>query len=284
MKKKKFRGRLIGTVVFLAAALLLAAMLWKLSDNSEFETTFYRVTSDKIGDSFRIVLLSDLHNSEFGEKNRELTEEIKRLKPDLILMAGDMVNDDDPDVSIVTDLCGTLREVAPVYYGLGNHEGNLMYLETGYQIPLDSYLFEAGVTVLYNNSVSAEIKGNDVEIGVAATNPDNFEELSSEFISEFEKKDGFKILISHYPTLYYDCLADAEIDLAVAGHFHGGLIRLPGGRGLFHRDTGFFPRYCYGEFKLEHGNLIVSRGLGNHGKIPRINNRPELVVINVSHT
>lgn len=75
-----------------------------------------------------------------------------------------------------------------------------------------------------------------------------------------------------------------DIDLSVSGHFHGGQLRLPGGAGLFHKGDGFFPKYCYGKFELSGGELIVSRGLGNHEKIPRINNKPELVVIDISHT
>lgn len=268
--------------VFLLLA-VCSVIMWRLSDNDSFETTFYRVTSDKIGEPIRAVLLADLHNSEFGTENAELIEEIRILKPDLILMAGDMVNGDDPNISIVVDLCTKLEEIAPVYYCLGNHEGNLMYLDTGYQIPLDVDLLHAGVHVLYNESIQTEVNGNQLEIGVAATDTENFHEISEPFIQEFEKSSRYKILLSHYPTLYYDYLADADIDLSVAGHFHGGQIRLPGGKGLYHIDTGFFPKYSSGRHQLQKGWLVVSRGLGNHGKIPRINNRPELVVIDISH-
>ena len=67
----------------------------------------------------------------------------------------------------------------------------------------------------------------------------------------------------------------------MAGHYHGGLIRIPGIGGLFHWDTGFFPAYAGGLYPWGEGNLIVTRGLGNHGLIPRINNKPELVVVDI---
>lgn len=283
-RRKKGGGCLKVLLLFLIAVAAVGIGMWKMSDNSTFETTFYRVTSQKIGEPVRAILMTDLHNSEFGKKNENLIERIKNLEPDLILMAGDMVNNDTPDVSVVVNLCEQLGKIAPVYYSLGNHEGDLMYLESGYQIPLDTELFQLGTTVLYNNCVDVEVKGNKFSIGVAGSNPDNYETVSAEFIGEFEQKEEFKLLLSHYPTLYYDCLAEAQIDLAVAGHFHGGLIRLPNGTGLYHADTGFFPKYCYGKFQLKNGFLVVSRGLGNHGKIPRINNTPELVVIDISHT
>lgn len=261
-----------------------AGVLWKLSDNSTFETTFYRVTSEKIGENIRAVVLADLHNNVFGQDNDPLVFKIRQLEPDVILMAGDMINGDDPDVSGILELCEKLKDIAPIYYSLGNNEGVLMYSPEGPQVPLDVELLEEGVTVLYNNSVDTEIRGNKVSIGAVTSEPADFAEMSQEFIAGFEQSSNYKILLAHYPTLFYDCLADADIDLSVSGHFHGGQVRLPGGAGLFHKGDGFFPKYCYGKFELSGGELIVSRGLGNHEKIPRINNKPELVVIDISHT
>lgn len=78
--------------------------MWKLSDNSTFETTFYRVTSEKIGENIRAVVLADLHNNVFGQDNEPLVFKIRQLEPDVILMAGDMINGDDPDVSGILEL------------------------------------------------------------------------------------------------------------------------------------------------------------------------------------
>ena len=88
--------------------------------------------------------------------------------------------------------------------------------------------------------------------------------------------------MAHYPDLFTERLQSAKVDLGVAGHYHGGLIRIPGIGGLFHWDTGFFPAYAGGLYPWGEGNLIVTRGLGNHGLIPRINNKPELVVVDIS--
>ena len=76
-------------------------------------------------------------------------------------------------------------------------------------------------------------------------------------------------------------LKDMEFDLAVAGHYHGGQVILPGIGGLFHKDTGLFPEYYGGAYPLSHGTLILSRGLGNSTIFPRINNDPELILIEV---
>ena len=121
--------------------------MWKLSDNSTFETTFYRVTSEKIGENIRAVVLADLHNNVFGQDNEPLVFKIRQLEPDVILMAGDMINGDDPDVSGILELCVKLKDIAPIYYSLGNNEGVLMYSPEGPQVPLDVELLEEGVTV-----------------------------------------------------------------------------------------------------------------------------------------
>ena len=119
-------------------------------------------------------------------------------------------------------------------------------------------------------------------IGGLTTAPEGYEEYGEEFIKEYEKSEEFKLLISHYPTLYYEHLADTEIDLGVCGHFHGGLVRLPVIGGLFHGDTGLFPKYSGGMYRLTDSTIFVSRGMGGHSGFPRINNRPELAVIDIN--
>lgn len=240
IKIRKLRLKLFAILLLFAVG---AGVLWKLSDNSTFETTFYRVTSEKIGENIRAVVLADLHNNVFGQDNEPLVFKIRQLEPDVILMAGDMINGDDPDVSGILELCVKLKDIAPIYYSLGNNEGVLMYSPEGPQVPLDVELLEEGVTVLYNNSVDTEIRGNKVSIGAVTSEPADFAEMSQEFIAGFEQSSNYKILLAHYPTLFYDCLADADIDLSVSGHFHGGQVRL---RHLLTMSSGFHEAYLMG--------------------------------------
>lgn len=91
-----------------------------------------------------------------------------------------------------------------------------------------------------------------------------------------------KILIAHFPDLFYEKLADVNVDLAVAGHYHGGQVQLPLVGGVYSVDNGLFPQYCNGMFSLTNGHLFVTRGLGNSHRSPRINNRPEIAVIDIN--
>ncbi|MCI8453815.1 MAG: hypothetical protein HFE84_04275 [Lachnospiraceae bacterium] len=266
------------------AALLIAAALifggrFLLSD--ELEVTFYHLYSSKItgAEHIRIVVLSDLHNREFGPDNGELIRQIAALKPDLIALAGDMVNSDEENLDIVLNLCSSLIEIAPVYYSPGNHESNLMY-EKG--SPLESLLLEKGVHVLVNRAEAVTIHKTSFLIGGLTTSPEGYEEYGAAFFEEYEKDTGFKLLIAHYPSLYYEALADANVDLGICGHYHGGQIRLPFIGGLYHNDTGFFPKYSGGVYRLPGSTIFVSRGLGGHNRFPRMNNRPELAVIDLN--
>ena len=123
MKKTLFRifkGILIFLLIVLAiAGGILAYNMWL---NQTFVTTFYTVTTDKDIENMRIVELSDLHLREYGEKNADLVERIRNLKPDIIAVAGDMNIDENPDYTVVLELMEQLVEIAPVYYGPGNYE------------------------------------------------------------------------------------------------------------------------------------------------------------------
>lgn len=271
-KRKKFLGAVLIVVLVFCGRYLLS---------DEMETTFYHLYSSKVKgtQNTRVVVLADLHNREFGSGNKNLVAQIKALSPDLIAIAGDMVNADDDNLDIILSLCENLVEIAPVYYSPGNHESHLLYEKN---IPLEEKLNEKGVHVLVNRAESVEIHKTHFLVGGLTTAPEGYLEYGEEFIKEYEKSDEFKLLISHYPGLYYEALADTKIDLGICGHYHGGVVRIPGIGGLYHGDTGFLPKYSGGMYDLSSGTIFVSRGLGGHSGFPRVNNRPELAVIDIN--
>ncbi len=276
--KPKRRGR-----AFLCGLLVIALMAlggYHLFSN-ELEVTFYHLYSPKIagGENIRVAGLSDLHNPVFGSEIGELVERIRALKPDLIAIAGDMVNADDGNLDVILTLCSKLTEIAPVYYSPGNHESNLMY-EKG--SPLESMLLEQGVSVLVNRAEEVTIHRTPLLIGGLTTSTEGYEEYGAVFFDEYEKSAAFKLLIAHYPSLYYEYLADGHVDLGICGHYHGGQFRLPVVGGVYHGDTGFFPKYSGGMYQLSNSTIFVSRGMGGHNGLPRINNRPELAIIDIN--
>lgn len=67
--------------------------------------------------------------------------------------------------------------------------------------------------------------------------------------------------------------------MTLAGHFHGGTIRIPGLGGVMTPQYQFFLPWCAGDFERDGKRMIVSRGLGTHSINIRLNNRPQLVLI-----
>lgn len=279
---------------------------WVSWSNRNFVETFYSLYSSKVDTRVRAILLSDLHQASFGENNDRLISRVGKLEPDVILIAGDVVTKGKADIDYAVSLCGQLARIAPVYFGLGNHENSVIYggdlnkdfLEENRQAlgddpecfdPLiqDSLLLDglksAGVTVLQNGSAAVEVGENRLEIGGISTNISSFWPYSGQFVSGFagDEPGNFKILISHRPDPIMRYIAGYPIDLVVSGHGHGGVIRIPGKGGLLDSEGGFFPEYDGGRFERGDMTLIVSRGLGGHGWIPRIFNPPELVVIDI---
>lgn len=278
-RRRKDRRRRRIALVLLAVCFGVFLFLHSFVDKG-FEVTYYRLTSNKLKEPLRIAVLSDLHSAEFGEENCDLIASLKKEKPDLIAMVGDMVNKDDTDISVIRTLCRNLEDIAPVYYSMGNHEGTMMTTRID-SIAINEILKEDGVHVLYNQ-VEDFVKGEDtVRLAGISTSYNNYDLWSKDRIEAFWDFDGYKILLSHYPALYYRKLKDAKLDLALAGHYHGGIIRIPGLGGLYHPEEGFFPEYSGGEYSLTYGTLIVSRGLGGSAFLPRINNKPELIIIDI---
>lgn len=252
----------------------------QFAGNRSFEITHYYLTSSKLKEPLRLAVMSDLHSREFGEKNSDLVAAVAEQEPDLIAMVGDMVNQDDDDISVIRTLCRKLQEIAPVYYSMGNHEGYMTITRTD-SIALHEILKEDGVHVLYNQ-VEEFTKGDDtICLAGISTAENNYDKWSKDALKKFWDFNGYKILLSHYPSLYYEKLKDAKMDLALAGHYHGGIIRIPGLGGLYHPAEGFFPKYSGGQYRLTYGTLVVSRGMGDKHFSPRINNRPELIMIDI---
>ena len=286
-RAKNHKGIGKKALLILTAAALALAACWAVSlaltEKADFVDSFYQVEDEKLRSPMRIVLLTDLHMHEFGEHNRELIEEIARLKPDMIAMAGDMMNEDDPDASAVVELCRGLVELAPVFFSYGNHEKQAIRVEQTSTVNED--LEALGVHVLHNRWETVEINGNLIDIGGLSANPGTMDAsyTQSFWQNYLEKAENYRLLLVHYPNYFFSGgeLVGERIDMALCGHLHGGQIVIPGIGGLYHPSTGFFPEMTDGVHRVEDTWVVISRGLGNHGLLPRINNPPELVILDI---
>ena len=230
------------------------------------DTTQYRVYAPTLEKTYRLALVTDLHNCAW----EQLWRGICAQDPDAIVISGDLLGNLH---SRGVRSLAFLREAAahyPVFYALGNHERLLDDAE-------HRVIRETGAHLLINEA--AEF--GELLIGGLMPDlrdrPDDIDESHIAFAKAFSAMPGYRILLCHRPEWYFAGLRDCDIPLILSGHAHGGQIRLLG-HPVFSPGQGLFPKYAQG---MHEGRLIVSRGLGNHTICPRFFNAPELCMITI---
>lgn len=281
MKKRYFiLSGILGIVVLI--------VIYCFYENNHLIVTRYTVETD-FHNSLRIVQLTDLHEKEFGKDNKQLIEAVKNENPDIIVMTGDMQNKDDEDTSTVENLIQNLSKIADVYYSYGNHEKSW---EKNFNRNFADVVKEAGGIIVDNDFVDIEINGNAIRIAGymgyysashMLTHTEEEQHLEEEFKEAFENTDRYKILLNHIPTSWVDWgyLDDYSINLVFSGHYHGGQMVLPIVGPLYAPYIGFFPENVKGIYKGEQTTCVLSTGLGTEYYIPRVNNPPEIVVVDL---
>lgn len=251
-------------------------------------TTNYTVSMGMVNNPFRILLLSDLHDHTFGTSNSRLVNKVEEASPDLIVLDGDMLNEDSEKSDTVTTLIRGLIAIAPVYYSLGNHE--IDYMKNGHE-ELISELEEAGAVVLNYEIEDITVNGNDLRLGglyeygfSTSMQTEEENEAAVSYMEEYTDTDRYLIMCAHRPESFYPWGNNDSwgIDLQLSGHLHGGQVRIPFVGGLYAPLQGFFPQYDAGLYEIGDCNMIITRGLGTNKKLlPRFNNPPEIAIVDV---
>ena len=259
---------------------------------NRFRVRNYEIQSRKITASSggRFVLITDQHGVSYGNDNEYLLKVIRRLKPDAVLIAGDMTV--RTQLSTLKPAYSLLKRLArdyPVYYSLGNHEYKMSVklAEDTYR-KYEAALLSAGVHVLRNTHEYGNLKGDSfcfygLEIPMEYYKKPCSPRLSCEAIRNLigtSDADGFQVLLAHNPK-YGDTYFKWGADMIVSGHYHGGIVRFSEHHGLTSPQYLLFPRYCCGDFHKNNSHMFVSAGLGEHTLPLRIHNPRELLVIDV---
>ena len=271
--------------VVTAIVILLALVGFSYYENNSIKVASIDFRSKDLPKSYngyKILQLSDLHNKLFGKNQKDLVSKIKKAKPDIVVITGDLVDSNHYNEETSLKLINELQNIAPIYFVTGNHE------RLSEKFPqLEVNLKEMGVLILRNESVKLERSGEGILL-MGIDDPmfsDVYEKTESTIVEEEIKKalykegqSGFKILLSHRPE-QFPVYVKQDIDLIFSGHAHGGQVRLPIVGGLVAPNQGYFPKYTSGIYFKESSAMIVSRGLGNSIIPQRLFNRPEIVVV-----
>lgn len=279
MKKWLWIPIILITLILAVCSILLCIY----TDNTTLQTTTYQISNEKIPaefHGFRIAQVSDLHNAQFGEKNGDLIALLAQSDPDIIVFTGDQLDARNCDIDLVYDFMGQALQIAPCYLVSGNHEGSIPGVWLFHK-----QLENLGVTVLNDEVTELSYHGAVIDL-IGLQDPT----MNGRYYSHGAKdalemtlqeldwnRERYSILLAHRPEYLY-VYERNDIDLALCGHNHGGQIRI-NGRGLIGPGKELFPEYDSGVYTLKDASMVLSRGLGNSIFPWRVNNPPELVIV-----
>ena len=299
------------SLIFVSIAVSVAIVGCNYIGNRNFTETFYSVSSLKVNNKIRIVQISDLHNCSYGKDNYKIVSRVKKLKPDLIIYTGDIIDSDSASNETTLSLCKYLAKIAPSYFIYGNNEVEKYYdvqltqealdkkfgfndknREAGKLLEISDDLtkkLEAlGVKVLKNRAETILVGSTPVDIyGVLTSNPSAFWSYAGESFDEyiFNNENNLKITAIHEPLVFEEYTPDSWGDLMLAGHNHGGTVKIPMIGPLYTQEGGLLPErrghLITGRYEVQGRPLIISSGLENKNVL-RINNQPEVVIVDIN--
>lgn len=284
-------GIVLGTVI--AFLLIWGATVGR----TRLQINRIEICSERLPESFdglRLVQLSDLHLGVLLHPGRELqriVDSVNRLKPDLILFTGDLVNIRSSELNPATmSLLQQLR--APVYSVTGNHDIGIYIQNTEAQSPARSLAQvierqkRMGWHVLQDTTVYLRRAGDSISLTGISFDPSLYHrrhdpDLYSDAIGKTYKgvpDSLFNLTAVHLPQLW-EQIADAGYgDLTLAGHTHSMQMKFR----LFGRQWSpaawLYDRWS-GRYDMDGKTLYINDGIGSVGYPMRFGARPEITLI-----
>lgn len=273
-------------ILIIILVVITALLMWKYTDNTSLQLTTYQVTHNEIPvqfNGFRIAMVSDLHSAVFGEENADLLSLLSESKPDIIVFTGDQLDARNPDMETVLDFVRQAVRIAPCYLVTGNHEGSIpgMWRFHNSLKVAGAVVLNDEVTTLSHNGATIDLFGlTDATMNKRYISDGSKVALETSLQELSPDEDRYSILLAHRPE-YFFVYERNGIDLALCGHVHGGQIRILN-RGIIGPGKEFFPRYDSGLYTIYESTMVLSRGLGNSIFPWRINNPPEIVIVELN--
>ncbi len=233
----------------------LIIIIYIYIDISKYKIDNVTIKSTKISKDIRIVQISDFHCNRYINEDK-LLREIKDIKSHIIVLTGDIIGRKDEDMNYVLNFVEKLLKINPnIFFVQGNHEVE--------NLKGDKFIYQMnklGVEILQNKNKEININGEIINICGINFYIDNqyYEKLMKNINAE-----NYTIILSHSPTRLLPYLTGKE-DLILAGHTHGGQVRLPVIGAIIAPDQGYFPKYDKGLYKISDNTLLyIDSGLGN---------------------
>ena len=249
--------------------LLLAGYSYFIEPN-KLEVTNYTI-QDKELSGVKIVFASDFHIKPYGQKRLEkIVEIINKQNPDVVVSAGDFVCGHTEHSTMhpqkIAEGLAKVKSKYGFYTTLGNHDG---WYDRWY---IKELLEKQNIKVLNNKNEKLQINGKEIFIA-------GVEDMMTAFPNMADALKGTKtptILLTHTPDVFPDI--PRNVNLTLAGHTHGGQVRLPIIGPIF-TASNYGNKYAIGLVDENGKKLITTRGIGVSILPFRFNCPPEIVVI-----
>ena len=230
------------------------------------------VISDKELSGIRIAFLSDFHIKPYQEKRLErIVELVNTENPDIILSVGDFVaghtHNSTMPIENIAKYLSKMKSKYGFYTTLGNHDG--WYGSE----KITKALEQNGIHVLANENLKLNIDGKTIYLaGIEDMMTGN-----ADIQSTLSKTQTPAILLSHTPDIFPKVWEN--VSLTLAGHTHGGQIRIPLLGSIF-TASKYGNKYAKGYIVERGKKIIITTGIGVSVLPIRFNCLPEIVIIN----
>ena len=279
--------RLVPITILVEAGLLLLGVYALFIEPDRLGVTRLELPAPNIfpGRPLRILHLTDLHIISFGAYEQKVLDLVNAQQPDLIVLTGDYTHLDrghePPAIQAAQQFMRALHAPYGVYAINGNGDQN--------SIAPTAMLVEGSDVVFLNNEVyRLPLESGELYlVGLSNHNHQMAGSIDQAMLAQLMAQvpsEAYSILLYHTPFLYNEA-AQAHVDLYLAGHTHGGQIRIPFYGALIKALPQYPDPYDMGLHTFGDTRLYVSRGIGVEGlSLPRMRFLcpPELVLITLT--
>lgn len=269
--------RALSNIISIFAVLLIVAAVYASYNVNITRLNNVVIHSSKLdnGEKIKVLQITDVHNKKSVGNNLQIIKLLKKSKPDIVVITGDLVDIGTKRYNSVYSLIKQMAKINPrLYFVTGDDE-----LQSGNAEEFLKGLRERKVTVLDYQSVLINIKGTIIDLrGV----PDStFSSLDMDKATKDMTDNLYTIMLSHRPEVIYN-YKDKVPDLTLSGHTHGGQIRLPLIGAVVAQGQGFLPKLDKGIFNISENRLLyVDSGVGTSTMPLRFLNQSDVTLITI---
>ncbi len=260
------RNNIIIITIFLIS---LTLIIWSVFIEPNMVEIKHFTIKDSQLSGIKIVFAGDFHFKKYQQKRADkIVDLINKQNPDLVLLTGDFVNGHKESSSMpIVQIAKNLGRInAKTFSVLGNHD---------YHVGNEKIKKELGknkITVLSNSNEKIKLK--DKTIYIAGV--EDLQTGKPDIDKAIENAKNPIILLTHSPDIFPDIWQD--INLTLAGHVHGGQIRIPF-IGAVIIPSKYGNKYSQGYISEDKQKMIVTKGIGTSILPIRFNCKPDIVVI-----